>query len=245
MKVDIAIIIIIIAFVVIAFDVIAVVVKKYQNKVDDIVSGLTYKQKMNNYMDTLFGYHDLHNVYDCSRQLVSNFKSSKTVDYLVKYFGLVLNDETLPTLSEMKILMSNCEKLICENKNSIMSKYFRKEYVPFFKMSYVSPAGRSSASCSFQLTEKNISWLIQEIIKKQRKVPKIVLERKKLTKEMREAVLARDNFTCCICGNSQYKEPNLLLEVDHIIPISKGGKTEPNNLQTLCWKCNRAKSDNL
>ncbi|WP_294755493.1 HNH endonuclease signature motif containing protein, partial [uncultured Ruminococcus sp.] len=36
-------------------------------------------------------------------------------------------------------------------------------------------------------------------------------------------------------------EPNLLLEVDHIIPIAKGGKTEANNLQTLCWRCNREK----
>ena len=38
---------------------------------------------------------------------------------------------------------------------------------------------------------------------------------------------------------------NLLLEVDHIIPISKGGKTEPDNLQTLCWKCNRTKSNKI
>lgn len=244
MEVGYIIIIIIGIIVIIAFGVFAVV-KVFQNKVDAILSSMSYKHKMNNYMDSLFGYHNLHNVHACSRQLVSNFKSPKTIDYLVKYFGLILNDETIPTLTKMEILMSNCEKLICKNKNSIMSKYFRKEYVPFFKMSYVSPAGRSSASYSLQLTDINILWLIQEIAKKQRRVPKIVLERKKLTQEMREAVLARDNFTCCICGNSQYNEPNLLLEVDHIIPISKGGKTEPNNLQTLCWKCNRAKSDNL
>ena len=49
----------------------------------------------------------------------------------------------------------------------------------------------------------------------------------------------------CICKNSVYNEPNLLLEVDHIIPISKGGMTEENNLQTLCWKCNRAKADKI
>ena len=41
------------------------------------------------------------------------------------------------------------------------------------------------------------------------------------------------------------KEPNLLLEIDHIIPVAKGGLTEESNLQTLCWKCNRAKSDKL
>lgn len=71
------------------------------------------------------------------------------------------------------------------------------------------------------------------------------LERRKMTLELREAILRRDNWTCQCCGNSVFKEPNLALEVDHIIPVSKGGKTEPNNLQTLCWKCNRRKSDNI
>jgi 5-methylcytosine-specific restriction endonuclease McrA len=62
-----------------------------------------------------------------------------------------------------------------------------------------------------------------------------------MTADLREAVKQRDNYTCQKCGNSVLKEPNLLLEVDHIIPVAKGGKTEPDNLQTLCWRCNRAK----
>ncbi len=44
------------------------------------------------------------------------------------------------------------------------------------------------------------------------------------------------------CGVSTInQEKNLLLEIDHIIPLSKGGITTEKNLQTLCWKCNRAK----
>src|SRR5216683_2707298 len=35
------------------------------------------------------------------------------------------------------------------------------------------------------------------------------------------------------------------LEMDHIVPVSKGGKTEESNLQTLCRRCNRAKSKKL
>lgn len=35
------------------------------------------------------------------------------------------------------------------------------------------------------------------------------------------------------------------LEVDHIIPVSKGGKTVMTNLQALCWDCNRGKSNKL
>jgi 5-methylcytosine-specific restriction endonuclease McrA len=48
-----------------------------------------------------------------------------------------------------------------------------------------------------------------------------------------------------MCGNSIYNKANLLLEIDHIVPESKGGYTIEENLQTLCWKCNRAKSDKI
>lgn len=68
-------------------------------------------------------------------------------------------------------------------------------------------------------------------------------QRKLMTPKLREEIKQRNNYTCQCCGNSIYNEPNLLLEVDHIIPVAKGGLTEPSNLQTLCWKCNRSKSD--
>ncbi|QKZ15714.1 HNH endonuclease [Spirosoma sp. KUDC1026] len=55
-------------------------------------------------------------------------------------------------------------------------------------------------------------------------------------------VLARDNWTCCSCRRSA-KEHGIVLHVDHIIPRSKGGKDEFNNLQTLCLKCNIGKSN--
>lgn len=62
-------------------------------------------------------------------------------------------------------------------------------------------------------------------------------------KTLRPQILARDNYTCQKCGLSIYDEPNLLLEVDHIVPVSKWGQSTPENLQTLCWKCNRSKGN--
>ena len=35
----------------------------------------------------------------------------------------------------------------------------------------------------------------------------------------------------------------ILLEVDHIVPVSKWGQSTPENLQTLSWKCNRSKGN--
>ncbi|OON85411.1 HNH endonuclease [Oribacterium sp. C9] len=66
-----------------------------------------------------------------------------------------------------------------------------------------------------------------------------------MTSKLRQQIKERDNYTCKFCGNSTHKEPNLLLEIDHIIPVAKGGYTVEDNLQTLCWKCNRSKSDKI
>ncbi|MGI3783376.1 MAG: HNH endonuclease, partial [Janthinobacterium lividum] len=58
---------------------------------------------------------------------------------------------------------------------------------------------------------------------------------------LRENIKARDNYACRNCRVSLTAEPHLLLEVDHITPVSKGGLSKPENLQTLCWKGNRSK----
>lgn len=52
-------------------------------------------------------------------------------------------------------------------------------------------------------------------------------------------VLKRDLFTCRYCGQSS---PAVVLEVDHVIPVSAGGSDDPMNLVTSCWDCNRGKS---
>ena len=60
---------------------------------------------------------------------------------------------------------------------------------------------------------------------------------------LRFKVLSRDLFKCCACGATPAKDPAVELQVDHIVPWSKGGETVLDNLQTLCAKCNLGKSD--
>lgn len=57
---------------------------------------------------------------------------------------------------------------------------------------------------------------------------------------MRFEVFKRDNFECQYCGA---KPPKVPLEIDHIIPVSKDGKTVIENLVTACFDCNRGKSN--
>ena len=66
-------------------------------------------------------------------------------------------------------------------------------------------------------------------------------QRALMTSSLRKKILSRDGYECKRCGASVSKEPNLLLEIDHILPVSKGGLTTEDNLQTLCWRCNRSK----
>lgn len=66
-------------------------------------------------------------------------------------------------------------------------------------------------------------------------------EREKMTPSLRYSILRRDGFRCVLCGATA--ENGTRLHVDHIMPVSKGGKTEPSNLRTLCDRCNFGKGD--
>lgn len=63
-------------------------------------------------------------------------------------------------------------------------------------------------------------------------------KRKSLPKKVRYEVLKRDSFTCQYCGRMA---PEVILEVDHIIPVAEGGDEEMFNLITSCRDCNRGK----
>ena len=66
------------------------------------------------------------------------------------------------------------------------------------------------------------------------------VERGKVTNKLRFRVYARDGYRCRKCGRKTND-----LEVDHIYPIAKGGKTTLDNLQTLCHRCNVKKGSNI
>jgi len=66
------------------------------------------------------------------------------------------------------------------------------------------------------------------------------MQRKPLSKRIRFEIFKRDGFTCIYCGS---KPPSVILEVDHILAYSKGGKDSMDNLATSCFECNRGKSN--
>jgi len=73
---------------------------------------------------------------------------------------------------------------------------------------------------------------------------KTAFPRRDVSAKLRHEILERDGFRCCDCGASP-DMPDVVLEVDHRIPVSKGGSNDPSNLRTLCGDCNRGKSDRI
>ena len=57
---------------------------------------------------------------------------------------------------------------------------------------------------------------------------------------LREYVLRRDGHRCVYCGA---RPPRFYLELDHVVPKARGGRTHPANLVTSCRGCNSEKSD--
>jgi hypothetical protein len=66
--------------------------------------------------------------------------------------------------------------------------------------------------------------------------------RKGISKKLRFEIFKRDKFTCQYCGESA---PKVILHIDHIYPLSKGGENDIMNLITSCQSCNAGKSNKI
>lgn len=161
----------------------------------------------------------------------------------------------------VKAINDTIDRKICEdNKKSY--KYSLRTEERLFKqkikmpdtdiaikvtLQYVSPKGKVNISKADTFNYKDLARIVDSVSTKRmdketyQRISKV--ERGFLSDGMRYDVLKRDNFKCVLCGMSS--KDGAILHVDHIIPISKGGKTEMNNLRTLCEKCNIGKSNKI
>ena len=122
---------------------------------------------------------------------------------------------------------------------------FEKNYYMWYAFNYTSPTNRKSYSNTIILDEERLedfAEFLNNLIAYRKSAQ---YQRQLMTPRLRESILMRDKYTCLSCGISKQKEAHLLLEVDHIMPIAKGGITIETNLQTLCWKCNRTKGSKI
>ena len=199
---------------------------------------------------------------------------NKPLEYVVKYFYPYKNSypeqiqklyqlvEELETLRDAKQIIENYKAEYQQYLGDVPAFIMENDEAGFYsrlgfanvdestltveyKFSYTSGGGYVQKWFPVPMTEETIVELIKVLESKLTASAFAKEQRTLMTQKLREHIKERDNYTCCNCGNSTHAEPNLLLEIDHIIPVSKGGRTEESNLQTLCWKCNRAKSNKI
>lgn len=193
--------------------------------------------------------------------IVKNFYPDKTA-YPEQIQKLQVLIEELETLKEARQIIENYkqdyQQYITEVPDYIMENdkagfYSRLGFADIseetltieYKFTYTSEGGMAQRSFSVPMTEDTIVSLINSLQSGLSMSTFAKEQRSLMTSKLRQQIKVRDGYTCKFCGNSIYKEPNLLLEIDHIIPVAKGGTTTESNLQTLCWKCNRSKSSKI
>lgn len=208
-------------------------------------------------------------IHHCSAAVCKN-ASIQPIKYLCKYFGIKNDEESLSKFEKVLndfISVEQGKDLLIRERDSIIRsisksipfliKKFRKErlirelgfekvdfsetYIPTFTFQYVSAGGNSSSRCDIKLNIENLNLLINYLNDIIVWTKSIANQRALMTSQLRDKIKGRDNYKCCSCGLGIEDEANLLLEIDHKIPLSKGGMTTYENLQTLCWKCNRKK----
>ena len=112
---------------------------------------------------------------------------------------------------------------------------------------YISPMGRNCYTKTCKYTYKEFKRILETVkasdINRIIRESEIKEERLRMTNSLRYDILKRDGFKCKLCGSSV--DDGVKLHVDHIIPVSKGGKTKPSNLRVLCDRCNTGKRDKI
>ena len=209
-------------------------------------------------------------VHNASLQVVRNAEL-EPFKYLCKYFDFKPNEENLQYIQDLGEQVSrflNAERNLDSRYNRIIRsinpphfimKHYQLEFLhlievslpdisfefPTYTFQYVSAGGNSSQTTSITLNEETIEMLIEYMDEQVKYKNSAKAQRSLMTKKLREYIKRRDNYTCQSCNASTAQQDLLLLEVDHIIPVAKGGLSTEDNLQTLCWKCNRTKSDKI
>lgn len=176
----------------------------------------------------------------------SNEETHKLYRAYVKEFNQLIPERIINTkffkIHDIKLWIINYYERIILRFYKLRPTHYTKVSI---KISYSSPQGKNNYvkhhEYSYDALKRHYDYVKKIVDKSAMRENLIRIERSKVTLSLRTAVLKRDKYTCQHCGAT--KNDGVLLHVDHIVPVSKGGKTELTNLQTLCDWCNLGKSN--
>ena len=240
-------------------------VKSYDYGASSLQDNSNYNFKRREWVNELRN----NNVHNCSSTVCKN-AHAQPFKYLCKYFNIKPNEDTLSNFENVlndfaaaeqgkNLLIAERDLIVSSIKNDIPYLIYRLSkkrliknlgfekvdlsdlHFPVYTFQYVSAGGNSSARCDIKLDVQNLDKFVSYLNDLVKFKNSVQGQRALMTSKLREYIKQRDDYTCKNCSISTNTERNLLLEIDHIVPLSKGGVTTESNLQTLCWRCNRTK----
>ena len=212
-------------------------------------------------------------ICECSRTVCDNARR-EPFKYICKYFGIRADEETLgkfetalndfSAAEDGKTALKAEREAILESISAdipwVIKKFSQKQleknlgfeevdfstlYFPKYEFKYTSAGGNTGTTYDIVMDIDNLNRFVVYLSEKIKFSKSAAGQRALMTSKLRQYIKERDHYTCRHCGVSTADEPHLLLEIDHIVPVSKGGLTTEDNLQTLCWRCNRSKGDKM
>ena len=198
-------------------------------------------------------YFDENMIPSCNRS---------DIEHLLKFYAQKAVEPLFITINEMdrkKLDVSEIAKKIYdedmrrsernsyiqnlwEEEGSLIPVYYTNQY--FFKKLIDIELDKLDGDIEIADSEPQTEAELREL--EQFPLQKIIELYPKIGLEMKENAYAaaRNNDGCYVCAGCGETFPTrLYLQVDHIIPMAKGGLTVPENLQILCRACNMRKGD--
>ena len=99
---------------------------------------------------------------------------------------------------------------------------FSTLYFPKYEFKYTSAGGNTGTTYDVVMDIDNLNRFVIYLSEKIKFSKTVAGQRALMTSKLRQHIKERDHFTCKYCGASTEAEPHLLLEIDHIVPVSKG-----------------------
>lgn len=198
-------------------------------------------------------YFDENMIPSCNRS---------DIEHLLKFYAQKAVEPLFITINEMdrkKLDVSEIAKKIYdedmrrsernsyiqnlwEEEGSLIPVYYTNQY--FFKKLIDIELDKLDGDIEIADSEPQTEAELRDL--EQLSLQKIIELYPKIGLEMKENAYAaaRNNDGCYVCAGCGETFPTrLYLQVDHIIPMAKGGLTVPENLQILCRACNMRKGD--
>lgn len=129
-------------------------------------------------------------------------------------------------------------KKFCETEDEMFRKMIdsiREDSTVEIRLRYCTPKGECLAERTVRTDYRGLKEAYSSRRKREAARLAEEYERSKLSASLRYDVMIRDRFRCVLCGAA--REDGAELFVDYIRPVSDGGKTEMDNLRTLCSRC--------